>query len=145
MQTPEERAVQFFRSGYNCAESVLKAVAETVDSSIDDPQRYATAFGGGMARQGYTCGCLTGAIMAVGLLAGRSAPDDVAGKDRVYAATARLFEAFKAQAGSLDCREISGLKFDQPTHVDVCCPLVAFATRMACQEISSLRSPEGWR
>ena len=68
MDTPEERAVQFFKSGYNCAESVLKAVAEAIGTDTGDSQRFATAFGGGVARQGYTCGCLTGAAMAVGML-----------------------------------------------------------------------------
>lgn len=135
MDTPEERAKQYFNSGYNCAESVLKAVAETVDTGINDPQRFATAFGGGMARQGYTCGCLTGAAMAMGLLAGRTAPDDLAGKERAYQATERLFQRFKAEAGALDCREISDLKFDQLTHLNVCCPLVGFAARIACEEI----------
>ncbi|RPH29775.1 C_GCAxxG_C_C family protein [bacterium] len=143
MDTPEERAVQFFKSGYNCAESVLKAVAETAETGIDNPQRFATAFGGGIARQGYVCGCLSGAAMAVGLLAGRSAPDDVAGKERVYAAVARLFEKFKAQAGAVDCRDISGLKFDQPTHLNVCCPLAGFAARAACDEIALVQKGKG--
>jgi C_GCAxxG_C_C family probable redox protein len=135
MDTPEERAVQYFKTGYNCAESVLKAVAEAIGTDIGNPQRFATAFGGGIARQGYTCGCLTGAAMAVGMLAGRTAPDDLAGKDRVYASVVRLFGKFKAQAGAVDCREISDLKFDQLTHLNVCCPLVGFAARIACEEI----------
>ena len=139
MQTLEEKAVQFFESGYNCAESVLRAVAEAENSDVKDPQRFATAFGGGMARQGSTCGCLTGAIMAVGLLAGRSAPEDQAGKDRVYAATLRLFEQFKQQVGSVECRDISGLKFDRSTHLNVCCPLVGFAARVASEEITAVR------
>ena len=29
MESPEELAIRYFNSGYNCAESVLKAVAET--------------------------------------------------------------------------------------------------------------------
>ncbi len=135
----QDRAARFFNSGYNCAESVLKAVAEEMGTPVEDPQRFATAFGGGMARQGYVCGCLTGAIMAVGLLAGRTAPDDLAGKDRVYAATTRLFEKFKAQAGAVDCRDITGLKFDQETHLHVCCPLVKFVALAAYQEITGLQ------
>ncbi len=143
MDSVEERAVQLFNSGYNCAESVLKAVAETFETGIEDPQRFATAFGGGMARQGYVCGCLAGASMAVGLLAGRTAPDDLAGKERVYAAVVRLFEKFKVQAGALDCRDISGLKFDLPTHLNVCCPLVGFAARAACEEIALVQKGRG--
>jgi C_GCAxxG_C_C family probable redox protein len=140
MDAPEERAVQYFNSGYNCAESVLKAVAESSGATLENPQRFATAFGGGMGRQGYTCGCLTGAAMAIGLLAGRTAPDDLDGKERAYKAVERLFQRFKEEAGALDCRDISGLKFDQPTHLNVCCPLVEFATRVACEEIERSRA-----
>ncbi len=143
METPEERAIHYFNSGYNCAESVLKAVAETAGTDIEHPERLATAFGGGIARQGYICGCLSGAAMAVGLLAGRTAPDDVAGKERVYAATTRLFERFKLQAGAVECRDITGLIFDPPTHLNVCCPLVGLAVRLACEEIALAREGKG--
>ena len=139
MESPEERAIRHFNSGYNCAESVVKAVAEIAGTVVEDPQRLATAFGGGIARQGYVCGCLSGAAIALGLLAGRTAPDDVAGKDRVYTATTRLFEKFKVQAGAVECRDISGLKFDHPTHVNICCPLVGLATRLVCDEIGLVR------
>jgi C_GCAxxG_C_C family probable redox protein len=142
MESVEERAVHFFNSGFNCAESVLKAVAETIDVGMQDPQRIATGFGGGIARQGYTCGCLTGAVMAMGLLAGRSAPEDLAGKERVYAATVRLSEKFRGHAGALECRDITGLKFDQETHLKVCCPLVGFAARAASEAITALREGE---
>lgn len=143
MESLEQRAIQYFNSGYNCAESVLKAVAETADAGGENPQRFATAFGGGMARQGYTCGCLTGAAMAVGLLAGRTAPDDVTGKERVYTAVTRLFERFKAEAGALECRAITGLTFDKVTHQNVCCPLVGFAARAAWEEIENARKGNG--
>src|SRR5512140_2281455 len=143
MESPEELAIRYFNNGYNCAESVLKAVAETVGTSVDDPQRMATVFGGGIARQGYVCGCLSGAAIALGLLAGRVAPEDAAGKDRVYAAMGRLFEKFKAQAGAVECRDITGLKFDHETHVNVCCPLVGFAADAAHEEIVRLRNSNG--
>ncbi len=143
MESPEELAVRYFNSGYNCAESVLKAVVETLGTNLEDPQRFATAFGGGVARQGYVCGCLSGASMAVGLLAGRSSPEDLEGKERVYAAVMRLFESFKTRAGSAECRDITGLKFDEPTHHEVCCPLVGFAARAAYDEIAHLQKSKG--
>ncbi len=139
MESVDEHAVRYFKSGYNCAESVLKAVVDSVGTEVEDPQRLATGFGGGIARQGYVCGCLSGAAIAIGLLAGRTAPDDLAGKDRVYSAVTHLFEKFKTQAGSLECRDISGLKFDQPTHLNICCPLVSFTAHAACEEIAHLQ------
>jgi C_GCAxxG_C_C family probable redox protein len=139
MSTVEERASKHFNSGYNCAESVVKAVAEEIGTSVENPQSLATGFGGGFARRGEVCGCLSGAALAIGLLAGRTESDDTAGKDRVYAAVNRLFQKFELKAGGVYCRDITGLNFDEQTHHEVCCPLVEFAARVACEEIRSLR------
>jgi len=139
MESPEERAVGYFNSGYNGAESVLKAVVESMDLDMDRPERAATAFGGGIGRQGYVCGCLTGAAMAVGLAIGRTSGSDLAGKTRAYDAVARLFERFNSRAGAVQCRELTGLQFNETTHHQICCPLVRLAVSMACEEIAEIR------
>lgn len=139
MELPEERAVEYFNSGYNCAESVLKAVVESMELGMEHPERVATPFGGGIGRQGHVCGCLTGAAMAVGLAIGRTAASDLAGKTHAYDAVARLFERFNSQAGAVQCRELTGLQFNETTHHQVCCPLVRLAVRITCEEIADLR------
>lgn len=140
MESPEERAVGYFNSGYNCAESVLKAVAESMNLDMEHPERVATAFGGGIGRQGYVCGSLSGAAMALGLAVGRRSATDLAGKTHAYDAVARLFERFKSQAGAIECRELTDLQFSETTHHQVCCPLVRLAVRIACEEIAEIRT-----
>jgi hypothetical protein len=55
------------QEGYSCSQSVFSALAELwkIDPAVS--LRIDAGFGGGLARSGRTCGCVTGAIMAIGL------------------------------------------------------------------------------
>ena len=105
---PEVRksAEDSFAAGFYCAESVVMAVAkaEGVDSEL--VPRIATGFGGGMARTCGDCGALTGAMMAVGLALGRSAPTESV--EPTFAATRRLIRDFEREFGARDCQALLG-------------------------------------
>jgi C_GCAxxG_C_C family probable redox protein len=60
-----------------CSQAVLAALQEGL--SIGDTQslKAATAFAGGMARRGESCGALVGALMALGLEEGRDKLEDL--------------------------------------------------------------------
>jgi C_GCAxxG_C_C family probable redox protein len=97
------KAVEYFDSWSNCAESVLLA---SVGEQQNVP-RVATAFGGGMGRQGEVCGALTGALMAIGVKHGRDGPDTER-RDRTYMLARSLFSDFISRFGSVICRELTG-------------------------------------
>jgi len=68
-----ERARGNFSKGFNCAECVLEAVLATVDTGLPaESLKMATGFGGGVGLYGDTCGAITGAVLAVGAVHGRS-------------------------------------------------------------------------
>ncbi len=71
-----EMAFKYHKSGFHCAESVSKAIMEVYGSNIShDIPKVATAFGGGLGRTKQDiCGGLTGGIIAIGFLYGRSEP-----------------------------------------------------------------------
>ena len=126
-------AAELFERGFSCAESVVQALLWDDEEASAAGQRMATAFGGGTARRGGTCGALHGAAMAIGYLAGRTSPDDAEGKDRVYALVGELFERVLADHGTTECRVLTGLDFAAPESHDifdaevkdrVCVPLV---------------------
>jgi len=106
------RALQYFNSGCNCAESVLLAVAEEVGLGGCRPQRLATAFGAGIAREGRICGCLTGAAMAVGLRVGRVESNDQKSKELTYFIVDAIFKSFIARLHTVECRDLTGIDFD---------------------------------
>lgn len=63
-ETAREQAGQFFASGMNCAQAVLKAV-----TGRDDPElmAIAKAFGGGVGNSKCFCGAVNGGVMALAL------------------------------------------------------------------------------
>ena len=73
-----QRSTELWDSGLYCAESVLLAVAESLGIRSDIIPRIATGFCGGVSDSGGMCGAVSGAIMAIGLAAGRSSTEQSA-------------------------------------------------------------------
>lgn len=109
-----DRAEELFKEGYACSQAVLMACAPHLDLPPSIAARAASAFGGGMARHGWTCGALTGAMMAIGYHAGNATADEKVQKDESYARIARLVEAFRAEHGATDCSRLLGISIGDP-------------------------------
>jgi C_GCAxxG_C_C family probable redox protein len=102
------------RNLYGCAETafiVLKAAY-----GLDDPDdaSAAMALNGGVAYGGGTCGAITGAALAVGLLAGRRVADHREAKRVARELIAEVMDAFRAEHGAVDCRELIALDLRAP-------------------------------
>lgn len=75
-----ERAGEYFSNGFHCTESVVAAATEVL-AHIDHEQREtaitcATCFGGGFGKSfAETCGVISGGLIVIGLLYGRSKHD----------------------------------------------------------------------
>ena len=143
-----DAAAGFFDDGYNCAESMLLALAPADTRTPDGIQRTATALGGGIARAGLACGCLTGAAIAVGLRLGRTSPDDRDAKELTYRVMGNVVRRFEAAFGTTDCRKLTGLDFNgenpqeelDRVHREVCAMLVRFVAKTATEEIAAVES-----
>jgi C_GCAxxG_C_C family probable redox protein len=101
-----EKALSYFDNKFNCSQSVLTAFAGELGLTSDESLRVATAFGGGMGRQQFTCGALTGAAMALGLKFGKGKNDEDKKKQLTYDKTVELFDAFTKLNGSTNCRQL---------------------------------------
>jgi len=119
---------------FNCCESVLLALCEYMAIEFDKIPSIATAFGGGIGGCGKTCGCLTGAVMAIGLKYGRSASEE--DKEPAYERVQKLIDNFEAKYKSTDCRALIGLTMrgaglsdedKKKLHEDVCDEILADA------------------
>lgn len=104
--TSRRTAEEFFTSGLYCAESVVSALARAHGIESELLPKMATAFCAGMSRTGGTCGALTGAIMGIGLMLGRSSPDESV--QPAYAATQKLIREFEQEFGSRECSVLLG-------------------------------------
>jgi C_GCAxxG_C_C family probable redox protein len=114
-----ERAVERARAlfaveGYNCAMAVMSALLEPAGV---DPLPYlalAAPFGAGTARAGLTCGALTGAVMALGLLKGPKVYNDREAKEAAYRLCAPVVKTFEKRMGSALCADITGVDIATP-------------------------------
>ena len=101
-----QRSRELFEGGFYCAESVLLAVAESKGIQSDLIPKIASGFCSGVARTGGMCGAVSGAIMAINLLAGRSSPAESV--ERSYSLTQQLISRFEEQHGSINCPQLIG-------------------------------------
>jgi C_GCAxxG_C_C family probable redox protein len=139
---PRDVAVEQFDRGYNCAEAMLLALAPPATA---EPQRAGAALGGGIARRGLTCGCLTGCVVAIGLRLGRASPEDTERKELVYRVVGNVLSRFEERFGTLECRKLTGLDFNQEfsqkewerIRADVCTKLVRFVADATLAELAA--------
>ena len=130
--TPE-KAGACFAGGIDCSQVVFGHAAEAIGLDKDTARRIAAAFGGGMWR-GETCGCVTGALMAIGYKYGHAAEGDEETKNAMLQKKAAFEEAFTAKRGSLICKELLGYDLSKPEEMEkimeegllaTLCPLLA--------------------
>lgn len=101
-----EKALLYFDNKFNCSQSVLTAFAEELGLTEDESLRVASAFGGGIGRQQFTCGAVTGAAMVLGLKFGKGKNDSEDKKLQTYEKTIELFEEFTKLNGSTNCHKL---------------------------------------
>jgi C_GCAxxG_C_C family probable redox protein len=101
-----QRSVELFKSGYFCAESVLLAIAENQGIHSDLIPKIATGFCTGISRTCSICGAVSGAIMGIDLVTGRSKPSE--SNEYCYTLTQKLIDHFERQYGSINCFQLIG-------------------------------------
>ena len=116
-----QRGIDYFKQGYNCSQSVALAFADRYNIPEPLMARLSASFGGGIGRMRETCGAACGMFMLAGLEvtnaddkpevfpADQNPYPDPALKKKDYEVVQRLAADFKAQTGSLICKELLGL------------------------------------
>ena len=106
MKNHGQMAVDNFRRGYNCAQSVALVFADELGMREEDVARMASSFGGGMGKLREVCGAVSGALLVLGILQGYSSPDDSQGKAAHYARVQQFANRFKEKHETIVCREL---------------------------------------
>ena len=109
MDNYSEKAVNNFRNGYNCAQSVLLTFAGKIGLKDDEALRLASSFGGGMGRLREVCGAVSAMFMIAGFIKGYTEPDNDIAKANHYKLIQDLATEFKSKHGTIICRELLGL------------------------------------
>ena len=132
----EEQALMGFGTGVDCSQAVFGEFADQLGLDRETALKIAAPFGGGMWH-GETCGCVVGALMAIGLKYGQGEAPDQEKKQQMLAKKAQFEAAFTAKRGSCICKEILGYDLSKPEEMakvmeenlfaKVCCKCVVEA------------------
>lgn len=122
-----EYAASLKPQGYNCAQSVIKALSEFVGDDTEALVRAASGFAGGMGCMESTCGALIGASMVAASRLG--APVAIV-KSR------DILKEFQSQCGALICKDLKGIETGKM--LCACPDCVRNATRIAIDQLSLL-------
>ena len=106
MEKYSEKAVENFRSGYNCAQSVFLAFAEDFGFDKETALKLSSSFGGGMGRLREVCGAVSAMFAIAGLKKGYTTPNNDDIKAMHYELIQSLAEDFKSKFGTIICREL---------------------------------------
>ena len=99
-------AGDLFLEGYNCAQAVAVAFSDLTGMDKTLAAKLASPFGGGMGRMREVCGAVSGMYMVLGALYGYDNSDADSHKKELYKQVQALAEQFKAENGSIICRDI---------------------------------------
>lgn len=143
MELAEEIGRGYFKQGLNCAECVLRTFMDIYKVDVpDEVICMATGFGGGMGHTKNTCGAITGAVLALGLLKGRRnpfGPKEEMGdrikhlQGEIYPVFAEMIGEIEGKYGTLICKEMSKQfdEFDSKPRMRNCMEIVGYCTQQA--------------
>ncbi|MDO5038501.1 C-GCAxxG-C-C family (seleno)protein [Clostridium sp.] len=126
----KETAEKYYRDGQLfCSESIVKTLKdEFMPELSDDVIKFASGFPVGIGRAGCTCGALTGAVMAIGMIFGRN---ELGGEEvnKTLELSKELHDRFR-EANKLTCCSVltKGMVMGSKEHKDQC---VRFTGEMA--------------
>lgn len=107
-----ERSAKLFEQGFCCSESVLQALAESQGIHSNLIPRIATGLCAGIARTGGICGAVSGGVLAISMVTGRSSPE--ASREENYRLVREFLNQCNAQFGSTNCEQLIGCRLDTP-------------------------------
>lgn len=143
MELAEEIGRGYFKQGLNCAECVLRTFMDIYKVDVpDEVICMATGFGGGMGHTKNTCGAITGAVLALGLLKGRRNPfgpkeemgDRIKNlQGEIYPVFAEMIGEIEGKYGTLICKEMSKQfdEFDSKPRMRNCMEIVGYCAQQA--------------
>lgn len=111
------RAKEYFRTGYNCAQSVALAFVDITNLDESTIATITASFGGGMGRLREVCGTVSGMAFLAGFIAPCPTAEDSEAKKANYALVQHFAERFREKNGAIVCRTLLGLDHqkDEPT------------------------------
>jgi C_GCAxxG_C_C family probable redox protein len=106
MKLREDKAIEPFRAGLNCAQAVLGAYSEDLNFDKNLALNISCGFGGGMGRLQETCGAVTGSYMVLSIFNGNKYQDNKVKKEKSYSMIQEFDKKFRELNGSTICKTL---------------------------------------
>lgn len=123
-------AEDYYRNGdFYCSEAVVKTIIDEFQIDVsEDVIKMASGFPVGMGGMGCTCGALTGGVMAIGLVYGRSQGKDPK-VNKAMELSAKFYQIF-CERHKVSCCKVLTREMEKgsPEHMEQC---IAFTGEMA--------------
>lgn len=128
------KACNYFMEGYNCAESVFLTFREILAPDMDPSMvKLMTGFGGGVGRTGCMCGALSGAIISLDMLKGRTSNQE--SREEAYQSAREFSDRFREQYGVTCCRALNKYPYKSKEHMDFCREVTGNTSKMLMEYI----------
>lgn len=115
-------AESYYRKGeFYCSEAVVKTIKDAFELQLpDDVIAMASGFPVGIGGAGCVCGAVSGGVMALGMVLGRTQAKDPK-VNKTMALSCELHNIFKARHKVLCCRVLTkGMTMGSPEHMEKC-------------------------
>ncbi len=132
------KAGNYFKEGYNCAEAVFLTFRELLDPELDPSSvKLMTGFGGGVGQAGCMCGALTGAIASLNMIKGRKTIQE--SRHESYQLSKEFHDIFVAKYGVTCCRALNPYEFESKEHLINCLKITGNTGKMLMEFIEEKR------
>ncbi len=130
-----DKAKEYFKQGYNCAQSVVAAYSDKMNIDFETALKLSSSFGGGMGRLREVCGAVSGMFLVAGMLFGYDSPLDNSAKMNHYALVQKMAAKFKEENGSIICRELLNNMGKESDNINNLPHTTQLSKKRACAEM----------
>lgn len=103
-----EKALEYHRKGFNCAQAVVCAYCDLVGLDFQTAFKVSEGFGLGMGKLGQTCGAVSGMFFLASMKNSDGNVEAPTTKRATYALVNELGQAFKEKNTSICCDDLLG-------------------------------------
>lgn len=100
------KAIEYFTSGYNCAQSTAVAFSEDMGYTDLQVLRLSSALGAGFSKTRGLCGAVLALGLVIGAICSNANEDGDSDKEHIYTITQDLMKKFETANGTLICKEL---------------------------------------
>lgn len=115
----KELIYSYFNNGFNCAQVIASEYSQLVKINKKDLLAVTSGLGGGIGRQGLTCGALTGAVIIIGSTMDQINAGDSNSKETTYRFVNEFFSRFIRIHNAVTCKELLGCDITTPEGLEM--------------------------